>query len=342
VLVLFCVIGLLSALWSITPLVSLYKWSVLALATLVGSYLGFRFQDRGFSEVVFWYAAVVVMLSALTALAVPLAGRMLFPPYDGAWRGIFWHKNHLGTLAALLSVLLLYRIAEDGRQRRRMVLVDGLVYASCVALVLLSRSATGLLVMVAGAMMAALAGIWQRVRGMLHRKHYVLGFALAAVALILIATQAPRFLALLGKDATLTGRIPMWQLVLRDFVSQRLLLGHGLGAFWNLEANRLAVQRAAGWGSPVAIGDNGWLDVLLGLGVLGLAVFVVLLARMLWRSIKRAQLGRSFLETQPLVFLLTALLANVAFSLFFETESAVWLILVALQFLPAPRAARAG
>ncbi len=341
VLVLFCVIGLLSASWSISPFVTLYKWSVFALATLVGSYLGFRFQDQGVSRVVFWYTATVVLFSALMALAVPVAGRMFIPPYNGAWRGLFWHKNHLGTLVALLSVFLLYRLADDVRQRRRMILADGLLYASSVAMVLASRSATGLIVLVAGGVMTAVAGTWQRIRGTLRRKHYLLGLALGATAMILAFSQAPRLLAVLGKDATLTGRIPMWQLVLRDFASQRLLLGHGLGAFWNLEANRLAIQHAVGWGYPVAIGDNGWLDVLLSLGVIGLAVFLVLLASMLWRSIKRAQLGRDLSDTLPLVFLLTALLANLAFSLFFETESGVWLVLVALQFLPSQRVAQA-
>ncbi len=66
----------------------------------------------------------------------------------------------------------------------------------------------------------------------------------------------------------------MWQSVLADFASQRPVLGYGMGAFWNSLSNQLAVQQAAGWGWPVAIGDNGWLDVLLNLGGIGVVLFI--------------------------------------------------------------------
>ncbi len=332
VLLLFSAFALLSVVWSVSPGASIYKWTIFALATLVGSYLGFRFSARMLLEVLFWYGALVLILSAAMSLIVPPAGRM-FPPIDNAWRGIFWHKNHLGTLVALLSLVYLYRLADDLHRNRGLLLVDGFFYLSCILIVWLSRSATGLLVLLSGSSLSAIGYVWQMARSRLRWQHYGLALALAVATLITLAVRLEPLLAMLGKDTTLTGRIPMWVSALTDFASKRPVLGYGMGAFWNSLSNRLAVQQAAGWGWPVAIGDNGWLDVLLNLGGVGLVIFMLLLLVLLYRGVTRLRQGRDFGDTLPLVFLLSACLANVAFSLFFEIESGVWLILVSFLFL---------
>jgi len=337
VLLLFSAFALLSLVWSVSPAASVYKWTVFALATLVGSYLGFRNSSRGLLEVLFWYGAIVMILSTATALIIPVAGRM-FPPIDNAWRGVFWHKNHLGTLAALLSLVYLYRVEDDIHHSRPALLVDAFFYLLSILIVWLSRSATGLLVLLAGNSLSALAYLWHRMRSRLRWPHYGVALALGVGALAAVAVRSRDLLALLGKDATLTGRVPMWQSVLTDFVSKRPVVGYGMGAFWNSVSNRVGVQQAAGWGWPVAIGDNGWLDVLLNLGGVGLVVFVLLLLVLLYRGIERLRQGSEHADSLPLVFLVSACLANVAFSLFFETESGVWLILVALLFPQATQA----
>jgi exopolysaccharide production protein ExoQ len=327
--------ALLSVLWSVSSFVSLYKWGMFALATLVGSYLGVRLRSRGVLRVLFWYGAALAILSTLTALLLPQVGRMLFTPYDGAWRGVFWHKNHLGTVIALLSIISLYRLEEAYRQHRSRMLLDGSVYVLEVVLVLLSRSATGMLVLLAGAALSCLAYAWQRTRDRWRRPHYLAALAAAAVVLILLLAFSDQLLTVLGKEGTLSGRLPMWKYVLAAYVSQRPALGYGLGAFWDSPANRAAVQQAVNWGYAVQIGDNGWLDVLLGLGGIGLGLFVLVQLAMLTGCIRKVGQGRAFVDSLPLVFLLAALLANVAFSLFFETESGVWLVLVALLFVPS-------
>jgi O-antigen ligase len=76
--------------------------------------------------------------------------------------------------------------------------------------------------------------------------------------------------AVLGKDATLTGRTNIWQGVLYE-IHKRPLLGYGYGAVWD---------DRSGWG-PVywitkiagfraAHAHNSWLEQWLGLGIVGL------------------------------------------------------------------------
>lgn len=334
-LALFGVFALLSVLWSVAPMVSLYKWGVFALATLVGSYIGFRMRARAVLHALFWYGAFLAIASLLMAFAAPIIGRMYFG-YDGAWRGIFWHRNHLGTLMALGSLISGYHLIETSRLGLRKAIPALMVLLLQVFLVLMTRSATGLLVLLASGGLFALAHLWQLVRHRLRRPHYLVALGTAVAALVIFALRIREVLALLGRNTALSGRIPLWQHVLAEYVSERPILGYGLGAFWDSLSHRVATAQAIGSRLRIEIGDNGWLDVLLGVGGIGLALFLLVQAVMLQRGIRRVKQARGSIDSLPLTFLLAALLANLAFSLFLETESGVWLVLVALHFLPVP------
>ncbi|MGO7785777.1 O-antigen ligase family protein, partial [Rhizobium ruizarguesonis] len=70
----------------------------------------------------------------------------------------------------------------------------------------------------------------------------------------------------LGKDATLTGRVPLWELVDLE-ISDRWMFGYGYQAFWtvaNPEATRIWLK--IGWASPHA--HNGYRDILLSFGII--------------------------------------------------------------------------
>lgn len=323
----------LSILWSISPSVSLYKWGILALATLVGSYVGYRLKAAGMRHVFYAYGAFLAIASLLLAVLVPFAGRM-YIGYDGAWRGVFWHRNHMGTLLALFSVFTWYRLEAMRRLGLRRVLPPLAVLMLQGFLVLVSRSATALLVMLAGGILFALAYLWQLARHRLKPAHYLGIFGLAGTAVVILGMLFRQILALLGRNAALSGRIPLWQAVLEDHASARPALGYGLGAFWNSLANRVAAAEAIRSRFHIEIGDNGWLDILLGVGGFGLALFLLVQLAMLARAFRRLWQGRDFADSLPLVFLLSALLANAAYSLFLETEGGVWLMLVGLHFIP--------
>ena len=87
----------------------------------------------------------------------------------------------------------------------------------------------------------------------------------------------------------------------------------------------------------VAISDNGFIDILLHIGVIGLILFLGAFVLAWVRSIRHALERRTLIDFFPLVFMLFAFIANISFSLFLETESFVWLWLVAVLFMPAGR-----
>jgi exopolysaccharide production protein ExoQ len=106
------------------------------------------------------------------------------------------------------------------------------------------------------------------------------GLGLAAV---IVFCDFDGLMALLGKDATLTGRVPLWGVVL-DAAANRPVLGYGYGAFWldwNTQVN--AILKAVNW--HLGGSHNGYLDMVLELGVVGLIVSCGLLLSVLRQSL---------------------------------------------------------
>jgi O-antigen ligase len=92
-----------------------------------------------------------------------------------------------------------------------------------------------------------------------------------------------------------------------------------------------------GWGFPVAIGDNGFLDILLHVGVVGFALFMGVLIFEFIQAARFARQSYTLASFFPLLFMIYAVMANISFSLFLETETFVWLVMIAVLFAITPR-----
>jgi O-antigen ligase len=107
---------------------------------------------------------------------------------------------------------------------------------------------------------------------------------LVAVGLgFLLYTIVPSLLGMLQKDTTLTGRTALWHSILIS-IAKRPWLGYGFNAFWSAKGGSATVSQRVGWLVPS--GHNGFLDITLNLGILGLSVFVAGYV-VLWRHALR-------------------------------------------------------
>jgi O-antigen ligase len=149
------------------------------------------------------------------------------------------------------------------------------------ALVLLSTSKTALLASLLGLAVIA-AGIVVR-RGPLPTIMLGASVLVAAILVAAIVLTAPELIvAALGRDLTLTGRTDIWEASAR-FVEARPWLGYGYYAFW-LPENGPAywVRQAVAW--QVASAHSSWLELALGLGRFGVALFALQLLATLKRG----------------------------------------------------------
>jgi len=329
----FLGIAFFSLGWSVSPSATLYRALVLLFSSLLGAYIGIRYSCLELLDILFWFGALVVIFSFALGLIFPGFGIMESYPYVGSWNGVFFHRNFTGSILALLTSVFLIRILLELPRRDGMAILDSVFYLLSMLLVFLSHSATGYILAILLNLLILLIWTWLKVQDRLRPFHYLLIAGAFVLVGILISLKFNSVLGLFNRDSSLTGRVPLWTYLLTHVVNQRPWFGYGFGAFWTLNSYRLQLHAVMGWPYPVIIGDNGFMDILLYIGIVGLTIFLANVILMIVRSIRFAFHRRTLECFFPLVILFYAVVANITYSLFFELETFVWILMVASLFL---------
>jgi O-antigen ligase len=327
----FILLAAFSLFWSILFLVTLYKVFVLFTSTILAIYFGRLLGEKRILNVLTWFFTGICVASIGLILLVPKAGIMMEPFYKLAWNGIFWHRNYLGCFMALAIVIFLLQILDWKKLSRIGKSVNSLMILVALFLLVKSKSATGLFTALILVVVCLVLAGWLRFGKRLKPIHYYLILGVAIVAIILVFLNLNAIFNLVGRDTSLTGRVPMWNYLLKNVISQRPVLGYGYGAIWNLRGFRSDLGFILNWGAQVLIGDNGFLDIWLHLGVVGLISLVGLIVLGFIRAIKYLFNERTLVSVFPVVILIFVLVANISLSLILESETFVWAIVVASQ-----------
>ncbi|MFT4089409.1 MAG: O-antigen ligase [Asticcacaulis sp.] len=258
-----------SLFWSIAPDVTSRRSLALAFTTLFGLYLGVRYKGYELTQLVALTFAILAFFSLLVSIGYPKMG-----VHDdinaGAWRGLWQEKNQmaammtLGFIAANASAL----IAPE--RRKFWIGAAALIFF----MVVMSRSKTSLLacLLSLGAMPVLLA---LRRGGVLSILFVWGATTVSLIGGTLFFLMPEVILKALGKDPTLTGRTDIWDSLLR-LSDKAPWLGYGYKAFWTPDSIPAAVVREeTGWKVPSA--HNGWLDLLVQLGWVGVILFAACL-----------------------------------------------------------------
>jgi O-antigen ligase len=260
---------------------------------------------------------------------------MYWAPFYGAWRGVYWHRNHLASITALLSAVYLVRALLVFQSRNSKGILDGFFYIVSLVVLYFAKSATGYIVFLLLNVLAVGVWLWLQSAHRLQRRHYIFILSGIAVAVVLVLLNLNFVFGLLHRDTTLTGRLGLWRQLL-EIASQRLWFGHGFGAVWTFDSFREQVRQLAGWPSQPLVGDNGFLDIFLHLGIVGLILFVGVLIIATVRSFRYGFTQKTLTGFFPLMIMVYAFFANITFSLFAETEVFIWLLIAAILFMTMP------
>lgn len=216
-------------------------------------------------------------------------------------RGVFSQKNPMAECMLLGVCCYCFRLLDEGFRLSHAVAVGVLLL--CIAL---GRSATSLgiaaLVLLATGFMAT--GTRPRLRLLLW-----FGAGWGALAAMVLGAVAPELLmAASGRDASLTGRGPLWHEVV-GVIGRRPLLGHGYAGFWNDDSREVQyLWLKAGWRAPDS--HDGYLDVLVELGFAGLAAYVFLWGRIGIRALAAMRAGTLRESRWVVLFMLVNLVLN--------------------------------
>ena len=218
---------------------------------------------------------LTAVLGFAVILLLPEVGLEQSGPLAGSWRGLQEQKNGLGSVSAFSCLVLLAALLQ-GR-----VLAQGwLLFGIAVNLALLfgAQSTTSVVVFVVSAAVLVLP---RRLLSVVAISLPILALALLA-AFILLPEATQPLLDLgtrsVGKDATLSNRLPIWA-VLLPHAMQRPWLGFGFDAFW-APAIFPEVEFGKALNFVPSTAHNGYLETVLSIGLIGLAVLLAVLGRM--------------------------------------------------------------
>ena len=278
--VLFMLLVLLSAMWSIHPDLTVRRGAGYVLTMLIVGYLSVRFDVDDRMRVLSAGFAIAALGSLLFVGAFPQYGIMGGADLAGDWRGVFPHKNVLGPVMSVAVFTELYLLVRGkGRPLSRLGLL-----CAYYALVLLSHSSTALLLATIYLIGACVFVLWARER---------LAGVLASITVVFLVTAVltllwdgpEHLLGLIGKDVTLTGRTTIWGVVF-EFIRERPVLGWGYRAMWEPgdATTALADKLTGGWSVPSS--HNAFLEVTLQLGLLGIGLMAAIIGIALWRGLR--------------------------------------------------------
>jgi exopolysaccharide production protein ExoQ len=328
----FFIFSGLSIFWSIAWEISLYRWLILCSTIMIGGYIGLRYSIQDMIEFLSGFGLLILVLSALLIVFFPFVGVMNYYDIQGAWKGLYWHKNHMGLMATFINILFLFNLINSFHSNKKQLLAWSLPYIFSLLFIFKSDSVAAYIttLFLHGAIMLAL--VWLKFRKKIHSSHYLILVMILMVVSIILLTNLDQFFGFFNRNTTLTGRIPMWTYLFDTYFSKRPFWGYGFNAFWYLPSHRVAMQQAAGYPDPIVIADNGFIDILVNTGFIGLILFLIFYFGVWWHSIKNARKAEDVIGFFPLVIMFYTLFANISWSLIYENESFFMLIMIMVLF----------
>jgi exopolysaccharide production protein ExoQ len=318
------VLCVFSVLWSVAPQDTARRCLAIVLSTWFGLYLGARFRQAQYLRLLAVALGVVALSSLAFALwpgwhlgVVPLSDEMA-----GSWRGIYMHKNSLGRHMGL-ALLVLAAIVPRHQFGRAYIWLAFLLVGT---LLVLSRSATALFASLMAAATYAIIVV-VRLRSN-HRAILALVMVCAIPLAIAVCFNLDSIFRLFGRDATLSGRTNVWDLVW-EFIQNRYWFGYGYQAFW-VDPDGPATQlwQELKWNAPEA--HNGFLEIWLGLGMIGLIAIALSLATnfiLAGRAARSLDREAGYWSVLYIVFFICY---NFSESLILEKTDIFWVLYVAI------------
>jgi exopolysaccharide production protein ExoQ len=279
----FC---LVSVLWSDFPFVTFKRWikalgDVEMVLVILVELDPFAALTRIMTQLGFF----LFPLSILFIRFYPDIGRRPTNSWTQEPVGVTQQKNELGIMCMIYGILFLWMLLSDYREqerpgRWRHMLAYGTIIAMSVYLLNQCNSTTSIVGFASSAGVLWLASRRPARPALVHLAVLtVLGLAVTA----LFFNPSGGLVQSLGKDPGLTGRRDIWAMVLGLHTNP--LIGTGFETFWL--GSRLEFMLNALVNLPINEAHNGWIEVYLNLGWVGLCFIALLIVTGYKRIISR-------------------------------------------------------
>jgi exopolysaccharide production protein ExoQ len=321
---LLVLLAIVSTAWSVDPSETFRRSMALLGTTLIGIEFALNYSVRKLLRLLCAVLSLFVVLSIIVQVFFP--GFIPDMNFDrDSWHGLLSFKGNFAKMVVLAAVAFL---CQPRRLIRGFLVVTALT-ALAFALIFKANSKEALVILVG---MVALF----RISGALRWKPRLLTLALLASLVIgvpilyLSLRNLDRLTAVLDRDPTLTGRVTLWQVVLPN-IEQSPVYGYGYSAFWGVSSKAAnLIREEVRWEAPHA--HNGYIDLTLGLGLVGLLLFAAGYIVAVRRAIQLIRTDPGNEAKWPLMFLTIIFLYQLTESSVVGGNSIFWIMYVAVSF----------
>ena len=315
-----------SSIWSGEPSLTLRASAGLLGTTIIALYLASFYDYERFAHIAAWSFLIVNILSLFVIAFFPAQG-ISWDPFG--WRGIYFTKNGLG-INSLFGIILFSALLTD--KKTATLGIMGLILS--FILLIGSKSITSLIIS------AFALSIWSFMVTFLNRNKPVFISLLVSFLILFVigiwlylTNNTEIVLSILGKDLTLTGRTPIWEALLL-YVRQSPWLGYGYGAVW--------LGRDFGIGSYISLpmnyyvvnAHNGYLDLLLEIGIIGVVLVSVVVIAILFKLLSTIDNSTRVKSSElwPVVLLIAIIVYNSTEAMLLVQNSVAWILIAYLGF----------
>jgi O-antigen ligase len=313
------VLTIISFLWSDFPDESLRKGIVVIQTSYFGLYFASRFTIKQQLHLLAWTFGIVAILSLLFGIA--FSGASIEAGANaGAFRGPFTQKNLLARVAVLGAIVFLINALNEPKYK--FFLWAG--FALNLLLVLASTSKTALLLLL---MVFILLPLYKALRW---KSTITIPLVVAIVVIsgslvTLVLSNWELSLNAIGRDATLSGRVGLWEGAIEKIIA-RPWVGYGYQAFWREDGGAFDIWLSEGYKPPHA--HNGFINVPLDLGLIGLSIFLAIIAINYVRSIIFLRSDKTVVGLWPIYYITFFFMYNHSENTIIEHNSIFWILLV--------------
>lgn len=308
----FRIVALLSVFWSPYASDALRSSALLILSAVVITVVAARFTPQQIIRCVMIACSIIVVYILMQNIPIE--------------RGAGFGSKNYAALFMLTGFVLAAGVALNPNELKQLRWMGALMMPVFVHQVVSANSTTALFMLVASASLVfGMRVFFLDTRQVRHLSSLlvVIGLMVVMITLYAIIIFVDRevvdaFLGRFGKDTTFTGRTALWQEA-GNQIAMRPYLGVGLDGFWQYDvgsAQTLNENDHKPYGTELTF-HNVHLEVLVHLGLVGYATFLLAVVSSVWLTLKRLLTHYDM----PAVTFCTAIMVSLIMSMM---ESSLW------------------
>ena len=281
----------------------------------------------------------VLILSIIFIKWFPKIGRGEWNAGDSFVQGVSTHKNSLGQLLLVYALILIADIfalqqENDPKQYRLHIWIRKGLIALALWLLLICDSMTSNICLVLGGVL-----FWAtKMIAKLAQPRKVFNISVAGLLVVLALNNmfqiSGNLMVAVGRDPTMTGRSGIWAMVKETKLKP--MLGYGYWSYWESQEALPVIEFNGGHLKTV---HNGYREMYLDGGMVGVALLLLLVAGWSYRAISRGIDG-TLMGRLTLVIWCVAMFYNWSETAFFRRVP-LWILLLLLM-IDYPTGRRTG